>query len=76
LTTPREGKVVHVVTERLEDLSDLLRSVGQRHAAAEALADQSVAADDRKALARKARDIYIRDLRPGPGIRVPTRDFR
>ncbi len=26
----REGEVIHVITERLEDLSDLLRSVGDR----------------------------------------------
>ncbi len=26
----REGEVIHVVTDRLEDLSDLLRSVGER----------------------------------------------
>ena len=26
----REGDVIHVVTDRLEDLSDLLRSVGDR----------------------------------------------
>ena len=26
----REGEVVHVVTDRLEDLSDLLRGVGER----------------------------------------------
>ena len=29
----REGKVVHVITERMEDLTDLLRSVGNRDAA-------------------------------------------
>ena len=27
----REGEVVHVITDRLEDLSDLLRSVGERN---------------------------------------------
>ena len=29
----REGDVVHVITERMEDLTDLLRSVGNRDAA-------------------------------------------
>ena len=29
----REGEVVHVITERLEDLTDLLRSVGGRETA-------------------------------------------
>jgi len=29
----REGEVVHVIADRLEDLSDLLRSVGERDAA-------------------------------------------
>jgi len=56
----REGEVVHVITDRLEDLSDLLRSVGERD---------------------EAGDIYVPDLRLGPGIlnpgiKVPTRDFR
>jgi error-prone DNA polymerase len=29
----REGEVVHVIADRLEDLTDLLRSVGDRDAA-------------------------------------------
>ena len=29
----REGEVVHVITDRLEDLTDLLRGVGTRDAA-------------------------------------------
>jgi error-prone DNA polymerase len=32
--------------------------------------------DSREALGRKARDIYIPDLRLGSGIKVQTRDFR
>jgi error-prone DNA polymerase len=29
-----------------------------------------------EALGRKARDIFIPDLRLGSGIKIPTRDFR
>ncbi len=72
----REGDVIHVVTERLDDLSDLLRSVGQRHEAQEEPPGQGEVPAQGEPVARKARDIYIPDLRLGSGIRVPTRDFR
>jgi error-prone DNA polymerase len=62
----REGEVIHLVAERLVDLSELLRSVGEH--------DQPTAGED--GLGRKPRDIYIPDLRSGAGIKVPTRDFR
>ncbi|MBV8615614.1 MAG: error-prone DNA polymerase, partial [Acetobacteraceae bacterium] len=58
----REGAVVHVVTDRLEDLSALLRGIGQDTREGDAVG--------------RARDIYIPDLRLGSGIKVPTRDFR
>jgi len=61
----RAGSVVHVITDRLEDLSDLLRSVGERDEAFPVPhghgggATHPAGADPR-----------------GPGIRVLTRDFR
>jgi error-prone DNA polymerase len=55
----KQGEVIHLVAERLEDLSGLLASVGSK--------DQP---------GHKPRDIYIRDLRLGSGIKLPTRDFR
>jgi error-prone DNA polymerase len=61
-----QGEVIHLVAERLVDLGELLRSVGER--------DQPAAGGDE--LGRKPRDIYIPDLRLGSGIKVPTRDFR
>jgi len=61
----REGAVVHVITDRLEDLSDLLRSVGERD---EAFPIQHGRGDG-------ATHPAGADPR-GSGIRVPTRDFR
>ena len=80
----REGEVVHLVAERLEDLSDLLRSVGSREAAfplRHGRGDEGHTGggtDQRgaKGVGARARDIYIPDLRLGSGIKVPTRDFR
>jgi error-prone DNA polymerase len=78
----REGQVIHLVAEHLIDLSDLLRSVGDRgdvfplpHGRGDE-AKHGGAPDQRDALGRKAREIYIPDLRLGSGIKVPTRDFR
>ena len=81
----REGEVTHVITDRLEDLSELLRSVGERDTAfpiAHGRGDKAkypVSQDPREGTASgrtKVRDIYVPDLRIGAGIRVPTRDFR
>jgi error-prone DNA polymerase len=82
----REGEVIHVVAERLEDLSGLLRSVGDRE---EALKLRSGRADearhgvgiDPRTLpsplgGNGPRVIDIPDLRPGSGIKISTRDFR
>ncbi|MBV9653690.1 MAG: error-prone DNA polymerase [Acetobacteraceae bacterium] len=78
-----ESDVIHVVTERLIDLSDLLRSVGQH---GEPLVTQQGRGDEAKHGAGpdardrsgnvRVRDIFIPDLRLGSGIKVPTRDFR
>jgi error-prone DNA polymerase len=72
------------VAEHLTDLSDLLRSVGERdepfplpHGRGdEARSGAGPDPREQAALGRKARDIYIPDLRLGSGIKVPTRDFR
>jgi len=57
----REGEVVHVITDRLEDLSDLLRSVGER--------------DGSGLDSRAACGVNVPNARPS-SIKVPTRDFR
>ena len=83
----REGDVIHVVTDHLEDLSTLLRSVGDR---AEAFpithgrgdgATHPAGRDPRSGPGAgpggtPVRDIFVPDLRLGSGIKVPTRDFR
>ena len=83
----REGEVTHVITDRLEDLSDLLRSVGDldqsfpmRHGRGDG-ATHPAARDPRDGAGagpggRPVRDIYARDLQIALGIKVPTRDFR
>ena len=58
----REGEVIHVVADRLEDLSDLLRSVGRR--------------DRAGAAGQEAGDTDVPKLRANAGIKVPTREFR
>ncbi len=83
----REGEVIHVVTDRLEDLSDMLRSVGERdeafpirHGRGDG-ATHPAGRDPRTGQGagpggRPVRDIFVPDLRLGSGIKVPTRDFR
>jgi error-prone DNA polymerase len=84
----REGMVVHVVAEHLIDLSDLLRSVGERNepfplphgrgdeARGGGGPDAREARDAReRPLGRPPRDIYIPDLHLDT-IKVRTRDFR
>ncbi len=83
----REGDVIHVVTDRLEDLSDMLRSVGEReepfpirHGRGDG-ATHPAGRDPRTGPGagpggRHVRDIFVPDLRLGSGIKVPTRDFR
>ena len=57
----REGQVVHVVAEHMLDLSDLLRSVGNR---------------EEPASGRGSQNIDVPDMRPGSVIKIKTRDFR
>ena len=83
----REGEVIHVVTDHLEDLSDLLRGVGERdepfpiaHGRGDG-ATHPAGRDPRTGPGAVTemptpRDIYVPDLRLGSGIKVPTRDFR
>ena len=59
----REGSVIHVITDRLEDLSDMLRSVGSRE---EAFPLRTGRGDE-------AKHGGAPDMR---GIKVSTRDFR
>ena len=78
----REGEVVHIIAHEMTDLSALLRSVGDRDApfvVPHGRGDQVThggGPDPRETLGRKPRDIFIPDLRGGPEIKVPTRDFR
>ena len=83
----REGDVVHLVADRLEDLSGLLRSVGGRdgpllggpegegEAAHLAGPDQHLPSAGSPAL-RTNREVPRPPTPPGSTIRVPTRDFR
>ena len=76
--------MTHLIAEHLIDLSDLLRSVGDR---AEPFTMRHGRGDEAKhgsrpdpreapALGRKPRDIFIPDLSLGSGIKIKTRDFR
>jgi error-prone DNA polymerase len=60
----REGEVVHVVADRLEDLSDLLRSVAGRDG------------DETGPSSHVACGVDAPNARFPSGIKVPTRDFR
>ncbi|MGL3822795.1 error-prone DNA polymerase [Sphingopyxis sp. R3-92] len=75
----REGEVIHVIAQRLDDLSPLLASVGQRKDLADIyrvgradVVKSPVGPDPRdpetRPLGRNPRDIYIPDLRLGSGI--------
>jgi error-prone DNA polymerase len=79
----REGEVIHVVAERLTDLSGLLRSLSDRDEAFPLTHGRGDEArngggpDQRlvEGLGRKPRDIYIPDLHIDT-LKVKTRDFR
>ena len=77
----REGEVMHVITERLEDLSALLRSVGQRGEAFPLPIGRGDGAkfggpDQRDAPRPKVKEVYVPDTAARTAIRVHTRDFR
>jgi error-prone DNA polymerase len=63
----REGEVIHIIAQKVEDLTKMLQGVAQREGGQGETADLAV---------NRVRDIYIPDLRLGSGIKVPTRDFR
>ncbi len=75
----REGEVIHIIAQRLDDLSGMLASVGRRADVADiyrvSRADvvrNPMSPDPRdpehQPLGRAAREIYIPDLRLGSGI--------
>ena len=75
----KEAGVIHVIADRLEDLSDLLRSVGEREdpwPVQYGRGDGAThpGAPDRGDLTPRVRDVYVPET--VRGIRVPTRDFR
>jgi error-prone DNA polymerase len=81
----REAGVTHIVADRLTDLSDMLRSVGDRDGAFPLVhgrgdeAKHGGAPDPREGGGvggRRIRDIYVPDLRAAGGIKVHARDFR
>jgi len=77
----KEGGVIHVITERLTDLSGLLRQVGERDDPVQFPAGRgdearhAGAPDPRGKDWARPRDIYCPE-RLSTGIRVATRDFR
>ncbi|MGK2911694.1 MAG: OB-fold nucleic acid binding domain-containing protein [Sphingobium sp.] len=75
----REGEVIHVIAQWLEDMSSMLASVGNRSDVADLyrvgradVVKNGLAPDSRdpveKPLGRPVRDIYIPDFRLGSGI--------
>ncbi len=79
----QESGVVHVITERLDDLSSLLCSVGERDAPFPMRHGRGDGAthpgspdrgdlDAGEPLGRKARDTYVRDGMLGPGTHHPS----
>ncbi len=83
----REGEVTHVITDQLDDLSDLLRSVGERdevfpmqHGRGDG-ATHPAGQDPRKVSRARPGSHTVKDMdapapQLDPGIKVPTRDFR
>ncbi len=69
----KEGAVLHVVAEKLTDLSGLLGSIGGREAPAAPAESQN---QNNGIDGRKIRDIYVQNLRIEPAIKPQTRNFR
>ena len=81
----REGEVIHVISDRLEDLSELLRSVGERDDAFPIRRGSGdgvthpAAPDPRRPNTHSGEmlpEVRMLDRRAGSSIKVPTRDFR
>ena len=78
----KEADVIHVIADRIVDLSEVLRRVGSRAASEMRMPHgrgdevRSGGGPDRREVAPRAKEDYNPDLRLGSGIKVPTRDFR
>lgn len=80
----KEGEVIHVVAEHMLDLSNLLRSVGDREGPLSSIDGSGDEAkhgsrpepEEAPALAREPRNIDVQGPRSGSNIRIKTRDFR
>jgi len=72
----REGEVVHVVADRLEDLTDLLRSVGEQDEAEHVIEMDPRLRPAARLNAGTGMDAPNLLSQPSPGIQVPSRDFR
>jgi error-prone DNA polymerase len=78
----REGEAIHVIAERITDLSALLASVGRREGelpVPRGRGDQMThggGPDSRETMGRKPRDIHTPDPPLKEGIKMRTRDFR
>ncbi|MGI4942763.1 MAG: OB-fold nucleic acid binding domain-containing protein, partial [Janthinobacterium lividum] len=81
----REGEVIHVVTDRLEDLTELLRWVGNQDARFPIERGRGDGATHPGALDARtgsgagrpsARNSVIPEPQPAPAITISTRDFR
>ncbi len=72
----REGEVVHVAADRLEDLTDLLRSVGERDEAEHVVEMDPRLRPAARLDAGTGMDAPNLLSQPSPGIQVPSRDFR
>jgi error-prone DNA polymerase len=78
-TLQREGEVMHIIADRIEDHDDLLRSVGEmsfphRHSPGDA-ATHGGSPDRGEELTAKGRSLPYRPADPEEVIRVKTRDF-
>jgi len=76
----REGDVIHVIADRLVDLSEALRRVGETEGAFPVPSGRgdevrTGGGVDQRSVT-KPRDIYIPDLRFDGGVKIKTRDFR
>ncbi|MGE4048710.1 MAG: error-prone DNA polymerase, partial [Acetobacteraceae bacterium] len=74
----QESGVIHVVADRMTDLSELLRSVSQREDASSRMEGVTTGdhTNEKGVGGRTGRDIHVHGPRPSYGIRVRTRDFR
>ena len=82
----REGEVIHVVADRMEDMSKMLDGLAGKEATGSLSlphghgdgAKTGGSGDQREveAIKQAARDIYVPEMNVGSAIRMRTRDFR